>query len=241
MSTNRCFETLDTTVVNGSDRINSRRQETIYLEMQRNSAKKGPNPPKKNGSRYNQNFISKKNTSGEYSLASAKNYDLLLDITKGKRFANPVKNVGHNRYKMWGGNVMQVNYKDKIPSKSVTWVKLTHYSTSNTIYKAIALNNANALNDTNVMSDAITISYETVDPNHNIFYSPCYFTTPGHIPPWIQNVASSTPIFENTYYYLQGANADPLRGMSYPEEITFKHQEPCKQEDTAHLKNRNCH
>lgn len=235
MSTNRCFETLDSTVVNGSDRTNARRQETIYLEMQRNSAKTGPNPVKKNGARYNQNFLSKKfkaigaNTPPlQYRLASAKNYDLLLDITKGKRFANPVKNVGHDRYKMWGGNVMQVNYETKIASIPVTWDIFTNHSTSNIIYMASEMNKA------------ITISYEMVDPSQNIFYSPCYFSTPGHTPPWIQNVATKMPIFKNTYYYLQGANADPLRGISYPEEIYFEHQPPCEQDDTACLKNRNC-
>ena len=47
MSTNRCFETLQTTIVNGSDHTNTRRQKTIYVEMQHNSAKNGPNPVKK--------------------------------------------------------------------------------------------------------------------------------------------------------------------------------------------------
>ena len=227
MSTNRCFETLDTTVVNGSDRTNSRRQETIYSEMQYNSAITGPNPLKKNGYRYNQNFLCKKFTfeeKSQYRLASAKNYDLLLDITKGKRFANPVKNVGHNRYKMWGGNVMQVNYNDKPPYTKFTWT--TQQKNSNTLHMLVEIDDA--------------ASNKIVDQCNNIFYSPCYFSTPGHTPPWIRNVATKKPIFKNTYYYLQGANADPYRGMSYPEEIYFEHQEPCVQDDTACLKNTNC-
>jgi len=224
MSTNRCFETLDSTVVSGSDRTNSRRQETIYLEMQRNSKKTGPNPLKKNGYRYNQNFISKRfvevthippHPPNQYRLASAKSYDLLLDVTKGKRFANPVRNVGSNRYKMWGGNVLQVNYDKIHPIKMVSWKINTKHYTSNIIYTVT------------------TISNEIVDPSSAIFSAPCYFSTPGHTPPWIQNVATKDPIFKNTYYYLQGANADPLRGMSFPEEIYFEQQKPCTQNDTA--------
>jgi len=228
MSTNRCFETLQTTIVNGSDHTNTRRQKTIYVEMQHNSAKNGPNPVKKNGARYNHNFISKHfkavpNTlnipENQYRLASAKNYELLLDITKGKRLANTIKNVGNNRYKMWGGNVMQVDYTNSLPIKEVSWKKLTDHSSSNSIY--IATNSA------------ITISNELVDPQQKIFYAPCYFSTPGQTPPWIKNTTTKTPIFRNTYYYLQGANADPLRGMSYPEEIYFEPQSPCIQEDTV--------
>ena len=230
MSTNRCFETLDSTVVSGSDRTNSRRQETIYLEMQRNSKKTGPNPLKKNGYRYNQNFISKRFVAqpptpqqqpppqNQYRLASAKSYDLLLDVTKGKRFANPVRNVGSNRYKMWGGNVLQVNYEKNPPIKLVAWKINTKHYTSNAVLTVNAVT---------------TISNEIVDPSSAIFSAPCYFSTPGHTPPWIQNVATKDPVFKNTYYYLQGANADPLRGMSFPEEIYFERQEPCLQNDTA--------
>lgn len=230
MSANRCFETLDTTVVSGSDKTNARRQETIYSEMQRNSSKKGPNPIKKNGYRYNKNFISKryKNpkdaSSYQYRLASAKSYDLLLDITKGKRFSNPVNNVGHNRYKTWGGNVMQVDYKDKTPYKMLSWN--TQQNNSNTVHMPIEID--------------VTVSNEVVDKDHNIFYSSCYFTTPSHIPPWIQNVVTKTPIYKNSYYYYQGARADPFRGMAYPEEIYFEHQKPCEQDDTACPNNSKC-
>ena len=231
MSTNRCFETLDTTVVYGSDRTNSRRQETIYTEMQSNSNKShDTNPVKKNGYRYNKNFISKRFTKAaggtpyQYRLASAKSYDLLLDVTKGKRFANPVKNVGHNRYKMWGGNVMQVNYENKTPYKILSWN--TQQNNSNTLHMPVEI--------------GITASNEIVDKSNEIFYSPCYFTTPGHVPPWVQHVVSKAPIYKNTYYYYQGAKADPLRGMSYPEEIYFEHQSQCKQDDTVCIKDIHC-
>ena len=230
MSTNRCFETLD--IVNGSDRTTARRQSTIYLEMQRNAATVGPNPVKKNGVQYNKNFKATKlvhGNSSQYRLSAAKNYDLLLDITKGKRLANPVRSVGHNRYKMWGGNIMQVNYKTKIPVKALQWNASSNVNdgSSNTILFPIECNNYyKKYRAGNI-----------IDPSNNVFYAPCYFSTPGHIPPWIQSVADKKPIFKNTYYYLQGANADPLRGMSYPEEVYFKRHEPCLQDDTACLKN----
>ena len=230
MSTNRCFEKLDTTVMYGSDRTNALRQETIYTEMQQNSLKTDPNPVKETGVRYNKNFFSKryKNPNDvsryKYRLASAKSYDLLLDITKGKRFANPVNNVGHNRYKTWGGNIMQVDYKDKTPYKMLSWN--IQQNNSNTLHMPIEMD--------------ITASNEIVDHSNNIFYSPCYFTTPSHIPSWIQNVVTKSPIYKNTYYYLQGAKADPLRGMLYPEEIFFEHQKPCTQDDTACLNDNNC-
>ena len=230
MSGNRCFETLNSTVVYGSDKTNARRQETIYREMQINSTNKGPNPVKHNKHQYNKNFISKRyknqnDTSRyQYRLASAKSYDLLLDITKGKRFAKSINNVGHNRYKIWGGNVMQVDYKDKIPYSMLSW-NMQH-SNSNKVHMPIEID--------------VTASNEVVDKNSNIFYSPCYFTRPSHIPPWIQNVVTKNPIYKNTYYYYQGAKDDPLRGIAYPEEIYFDHQKPCEQDDTACPNNTKC-
>ncbi len=114
--------------------------------------------------------------------------------------------------------------KNKIPYK-----KFSHTSVknnSNTLYLPIILD--------------ISISSNIVDHQNNIFYSPCYFTTSIHIPPWMQNVVTKTPIYKKTYYYYQGAKADPFRGMAYPEEIHFEHQKPCEQHDTVCPNNSNC-
>ena len=229
MSTNKCFESINSTIVYGSDQTNTIRQKTIYMEMQRNSTTVGPNPIKKNGSRYNQNFMAAKlehKLSLQYRLAAAKNYNLLLDITKGKRLANPLRTVGHNRFKMWGGNIMEVNYKkyNKVPVKAMNWTGGTmppNIGSDNTI---TTLANCNPPCNWNSPPN---YPGHIVDPNNNVFNSNCYLSTPAHIPPWIQNVANKNAVFKNTYYYVQGGNADPLRGITYPEKVYFKKQEAC--------------
>lgn len=178
--------------------------------------KKGPNTRKKNGYRYNKNFISKRyknpndTSTYQYRLASAKSYDLLLDITKGKRFSNPVNNVGHNRYKTWGGNVMQVDYKKKIPYK-----KFSHTSVknnSNTLYLPIILD--------------ISISSNIVDHQNNIFYSPCYFTTSSHIPPWIQNVVTKTPIYKKRIIIIKARKPTHLEVWHIPKKFILNIKSP---------------
>lgn len=227
MSQSRCFENMNNAIVTSSDRIHSLRQKTIYLEIKNNATKHTPNPLKKNSARYNSNFNTKRmmteDSSNNYFLSSAKNHTLLLDITKGKRFSNPIKNIGSNRYKIWGGNVMQINYKDKIPSKIFTFTQPSDVVA--TPLDHTVLNN-------NIVS-------EIIDPGNNILHSRCLSNT-NSVSTWIKNVVSSHPIHKNTHYYLKGTHADPLKGMSYPEKINFKHQSACTQEDTACLNHPNC-
>jgi hypothetical protein len=247
MSTNKCFENLNTTVVDGSDRINAIRQKTIYKELQNNAMAGAPDPIKNTGYRYNENFktIALQSTEGEikYELSSAKNHELLLDITKGKRFANPILNVGHDRYKIWGGNVMNVSYRDKSsPLLLVKYKKLCNMEEMNT----------EEGNDTNVIyipytqsgigKDSMcytdgpestkTIIYNIIDQYHNVFYTPCYFSGPAHIPPWIKTTVSKTPAFRDSYYYLQGARANPLAGFAFPQKVLASHQEQCIQNNS---------
>jgi len=251
MSTNKCFENLDTTIVNGSDRTNALRQKTIYRELQHNCNTVGPDPQKQNGFQYNQNFKTKEITSPlndkvKYELASAKNHELLLDITKGKRFANPIPNVGHNRYKMWGGNIMNVSYEQKVPMLPVKYATSTDLTTitevpgANIIY--IPYNAESSFKNTQCNTECNTNgensdnkNYYIIDPYHNVFNTPCYFSTPAHIPPWIKTTVSKIPAFKKSYYYLQGAHADPLVGITYPGKVNLEHQQPCIETHTACL------
>ena len=247
MSTNKCFENLNTTVVDGSDRINALRQKTIYKELQNNSMAGAPNPIKKTGYRYNENFktaaLHSQDGGGiKYELSSAKNHELLLDITKGKRFANPILNVGHDRYKIWGGNVMDVSYGDKISMAFVRYTKsynmedLAGVSGENNIifipYTPEGLSENCAYNADAAQTTPTKIQYDIVDPLHNIFYTPCYFSGPAHIPPWIKTTVSKTPAFRDSYYYLQGARANPLAGFAFPQKVLVSHQEQCIQNNS---------
>lgn len=248
MSTNKCFENLNTTVVDGSDRINALRQKTIYKELQNNAMAGAPDPIKKTGYRYNENFktaaLHSQNGGGiKYELSSAKNYELLLDITKGKRFANPILNVGHDRYKIWGGNVMDVSYGDKIPIERVTYTEVYNMEdlnseeveNSNVIYIPYTqegLFENYAYNADGASKTTQKTPYDIVDPSHNVFYTPCYFSGPAHIPPWIKTTVSKTPAFRDSYYYLQGARANPLAGFAFPQKVLASHQEQCIQNNS---------
>ena len=218
---------MNNSIVTSSDRIHSLRQKTIYLEIKNNSTKHSPNPQKKNGVRYNSNFRTKRMTTQDsshtYFLSSAKNHTLLLDITKGKRFSNPIKNIGSNRYKIWGGNIMQINYRDKTPSKTFSFTQPSDVV-------------ATPLDHTMLSNKIVS---EIVDPDNNILHSGCP-TKINAVSSWIQNVVSPHPVHKDTHYYLKGTQADPLRGMSYPEKINFKHQSACTQDDTACLNHSNC-
>jgi hypothetical protein len=231
MSTNKCFENLNTTVVDGSDRINAIRQKTIYKELQNNAMAGAPDPIKNTGYRYNENFktIALQSTEGEikYELSSAKNHELLLDITKGKRFANPILNVGHTRYKNWGGNVMNVRYEEKITPlmfvKYQTVDNTEETGSGNVVYIPLTSDERNT---------PTPIKYDIVDPCHNVFYNPCYFSGPAHIPPWINTTVTKSPAFRDSYYYLQAARANPLAGFSFPQKVLACHQKQCIQNNS---------
>lgn len=149
MSNNKCFNSVDQTIINASDLIHSKRQKTIYKNLSENTnSSAGPDPIKLNGSRYNDKFIVKGGAGNNACLASAKNYELLLDLAKGKRFINPVLDGGSvDTDELWFGNVLEIDYS----GNNITPV----------------LNN--------IMSNDVGCGAAeyTIDPLQNMFYPSC--------------------------------------------------------------------
>ena len=122
MPSNRCFDLLSHTISNSSDYTIARKQKTIYAELAQNTSNAaiGPNPVKKNGSRYNMNYGLTSDTSNS-CLKFAKSYELLLDVTKGKLFSNPVMNDSNSHEaEMWAGNTITVSY-DNYPVVDISY------------------------------------------------------------------------------------------------------------------------
>jgi hypothetical protein len=219
MSSNRCFNTLNKTIVNSSDLTSSRRQTTIYKEIANNSTSvTGPDPVKKDGSTYNANFIVK-GTAAEPCLASAKNYELLLDITKGKRFANPLLDgAASAKYEMWVGNVLEANYHNKgvVPVRGLDGVG------SGTIedaeYNAILF--PSPCVDDCSWNSSVYPGF-TIDPSQTLFYALC--DDSDKLAPYIRNVCDVS--FKNTNYYWKAASAQPLSGMKYPAPLKLRFQD----------------
>ena len=76
---------------------------------------KESNPVKKNGVRYDKLFGvcgCGEEDSDNTVLLTAKNYDLLLDITKGKYFSNPTLGNAPSAWEMWSGNTYVMDYSN---------------------------------------------------------------------------------------------------------------------------------
>jgi hypothetical protein len=205
MAVNRCYDTF-TPNKTSSDYMNYTRQSTIFNEVNRNITKLGTaNPKKKNGFRYNSNFGvrgNKDNNTG--CLAFSNNYDLLLDITKGKTINNnenfncngeiPAGQVNMNApiFNAWSGNLYSVDYS-KLIQPGEESIVLATYDPSYCVID--------------------------VDPSHVLFYDSCPLTeSNGYPPKWFQTVDIS---FNDTTYYKE-ANQDQIyHGLNYPEKVTF--------------------
>lgn len=150
MSNNRCFNSVNQTITNASDLIHSKRQKTIYRDLSQNTTSAlGPNPIKLNGRRYNSNFIVKGGGVGNNAcLASTKNYELLLDLAKGKRFSNPVLDGNTaTTDEHWVGNILHIDYTN---------------------------NNINPLEDNEITYSLLCGESEyAIDPEQRMFYPDC--------------------------------------------------------------------
>jgi len=118
MASNRCFDTFipNTTA---SDYVNNTRQKTLFKDINYNVNNfSTANPKKRNGSTYNNNFSVRdtNNITGiQGCLSSAKDYKLLLDITKGEAIIDNqniscVPNTGDHKmdapvFDSWSGNL----------------------------------------------------------------------------------------------------------------------------------------
>ena len=161
---------------------------------------------------YNNNFIVKGGGDNYACLVSAKNYDLLLDLTKGKRFANPVLDgAGASTTDLWVGNVLELDYNTNeiIPVKSIdiSGTTIQDGSDNSILFPSPCLNDC-SWNSTGYPGF-------TIDPSYKMFYPLCDT-------PYIQNVCDVS--FTNTNYYWKAVNAQPLNGIRYPAPIRIGFQ-----------------
>jgi hypothetical protein len=227
MAHNRCFDPLQNTISDSSDYTRAKKQKMIYAELAKNSSMPniGPNPVKKNGFRYNMNYgigqPSCSTTTPEECVGGclkfARSYELLLDVTKGKLFANPMLDEANSHEgEMWAGNIITVSYGD--------------YPVVDTSYGAGNFNQVLFPFDTCAIDCSYNYGYYpgmVIDPSNKIFNFPCAAGTSNAthgVPPWIPNTATLTDLTKSTNYYWKVINAQPLHGIRYPGPVQFKHQ-----------------
>jgi hypothetical protein len=235
MPTNRCFQALNKTINNAGELTKKYRQETIYKELQENArpnsdgGSESINPLKKNGSRYNDNFLAKGGSVGgirKFKLAQAKNYELLLDVTKGKRFNNPLLNPSAAKAQMLAGQFLKVKYdlQNAPPIQAFIWTQITAgdrhpdmaRSTSNRIVFPVG-------EPTYYDWNSGSAPGHIIDPKNKIFYAQCYHATTEQqlqtYPPWFKHTVSLTNTW--TDYYWRAVNAQPLHNFQYPSTINL--------------------
>ena len=224
---NKCFNSLNKTIVDSGDYIKKKKQTTLYTNISNNIAKYGVPSPLKNNVRYDDSFGISSCSDNSGVLLYAKNYDLLLDITKGKYFSNP--NFGSGApasWEMWSGNTYIIDYSLNNINVLSGW----DYSTitpgsiiSNVTPITIPTIGGPGANPTSMITDNswnCAPGY-TVDPSNTLFYYKCAGINKG--PAWVNYIDIS---FQHTHYYWKGVNSQPLQGMSYPSKISFSQQNP---------------
>ena len=200
MATNRCFDTFipNTTA---SDYVNTTRQKTLFKDVNYNVTHfSTANPKKKNGSTYNNNYSVREtnNVNGvQGCLAFAKDYQLLLDITKGETIlANQNISCGSTNathkmdapvYDAWSGILYSVDYlKHGVDN-------ILNYDYNNCVLH--------------------------IDPSNKLFYDGCPLTDlTGYPPEWFNVVDIS---FNNTNYFIEANRAQILNGFNYPSKVIF--------------------
>ena len=111
------FDTLNRDIVNASDRTRQLADSTRWKTMQQNMVKGfGPNPRKRNGYRYQSDFIvsTKGNQGIDQSgcVVTARNYELFQSISRGKYYSNPsLDGAAAGKYDLWFANCLTVAYQ----------------------------------------------------------------------------------------------------------------------------------
>lgn len=219
---NKCFP-VNSTIVNSSDYMNKKKQTTLYKTLSNDISKYNEsNPVKKNGVRYDKLFgvcVCGEEYSDNVVLSTAKNYDLLLDITKGKYFSNPTLGNAQSAWEMWSGNtyVMDYSNNDILPVNGFTSESVTIQYSGASYIPSIG----DELGPFFEAQDNSMNGYGyTVDSSNILFYSKC--ADANNKPSWMNYIDIS---FQDTQYYWKAINAQPLAGMSYPSRITLKQKE----------------
>ncbi len=209
MAANRCFTTFTPNQF-ASDYLSTRRQKTLFNEVNNNIITlNNANPKKKNGFRYNSNFSVRPMGWGEDGetenscLVFAKDHQLLMDITKGETIyknqsincntINPKQKMDAPVFEAWSGNMYAVNYAKHNVTNVVEFI-----------------------NPPTAVADP---SYCIVDPAHVLFDESCPLTgETGYPPEWFRTVDIS---FNNTTYYTEANQSQTLNGLYYPAGVTF--------------------
>ena len=219
MANNRCFTTSNKTIQNASDYSTSIKQQTIFKDVAQNMIQSNTaNPQKKDGNYYNNNFgvIPMTNTNTNGCLVNAKNYELLLDVTKGQSLYNTnneinTANTYLHKNDAWTGNLFSVNYSEK----GVNVVVDTSYNAGNT--NEIIFPQSITAHDADL---SFNNSYPgvIVDPSYDIFYNSCLTSFNDGKNPWLRLVDVS---FNSTSYYKTAVKNNPFNNFSYPQQVIF--------------------
>jgi len=221
MASNRCFTTSNNTIQNASDYSTSIKQQTIYKDVAQNmNQKHTANPQKKNGNYYNDNFgvISSSQTNTNGCLVNAKNYELLLDVTKGQSLYNANNDINQssvyvNDNDAWAGNLFSVNYAEN----GVNIVVDTSYNAGNT-NKIIYPQPITADVADTYLSSVTAYPGVIVDPSYDIFYNPCLSSFNDGKNPWLHLVDVS---FNATSYYKTAVKNNPFAKFNFPQQVIF--------------------
>ena len=202
--------------------MNKKKQTTLYKTLSNDIYKYNEtNPLKKNGVRYDKLFgVCCEEDSNYPVLLTAKNYDLLLDITKGKYFSNPTLGNAPSAWEMWSGNtyVMDYSNNDILPVHGFTSDGVPIQYSDNSHIPSIGDIPGPFFEG---MDNSMNGYGYTVDSSNILFYSKC--ADANNKLAWMNYIDIS---FQDTQYYWKAINAQPLAGMSYPSKITIKQQEP---------------
>ena len=228
MSANRCFGSSNKSNSTSSDYTIANKQKTIFTGIvnQVNSPTKFV---KSNGQSYNKNF--KINNCNE--LTSSKSYDLLLDVTKGRRIANPLlptsngATIGTSSNEAWSGNLYSINYN----KKGIDNVVDTSYNAGNDniIIFPMTQTAIDADSSWNGLYPGVM-----VDPSYQLFYDACSLrNNNGNGNVWRNNLVdmslSNIDFTQNNYYKQHTLNSQKLYGMNFPEKVNFKIDDDCSE------------
>ena len=250
----RTFDTLNKTITNASDYIQRKRDATRWANLANDvKVSNSGNPRKKNGSYYQNNYFvnldpnSTTPANRKACVASARNYELLQSISRGKYFVNPVLNGSQSaNFGIWVGNVLEIKYQEGCRADGTQCgnynapIRLTNlYNSSATTspywsgptgYDFMPFPNA-CVNDCSYNG---LVPGFVIDPSNTIFYRNCLGSsgsatgTAGNRPSWLNHAKIQ---FRDTKYYWKGVNAQPLAGYSFPAKVPLYFQGPNVDDD----------
>lgn len=202
MSKNRCFSNANDSNNSSSDYTKQTKQQTIFSDVV-NQVQTQTKFIKNNGVNYNENF-------GLHNqcLSFAKSYELLLDVTKGKYYAAPVKDPQWVSNEAWSASLYSVDYS----ANQVNTVVDTSYNAGNANHIIFPMTQSAELADIswNGLYPGVR-----VDPSYNIFYNQCKDQNY-----WRKKLVDMS--FNNTNYSNETKQkSEQLYGMSYPTNIKF--------------------